>query len=66
MERALQTEELDPFPFTLAKALGMTVETMLTGVPTPLSMREYLSWRAYYVWRNAQEELAMKEATGGR
>jgi len=61
-ERAFVEEELDPFDFSLAEALGMTVETMRATI----SNREYLEWRAYSVWRNAQQELALKAAKAGR
>jgi hypothetical protein len=50
-------EELDPFDFTFALELGMTVDQMQKAVPNG----EYIAWRAYYVWRKAQLELAMKE-----
>jgi hypothetical protein len=49
---------IDPFDFQLARDLGMTVEQMRHGIGNP----EYLQWRAYHVWRNAQIELETKEA----
>lgn len=56
------TEELDPFDWVLAEALGRGVEEMRATISNP----EYHSWRAFYVWRAAQRELAMKEAQSGR
>jgi hypothetical protein len=47
--------EMDPFDFTLAEALGRTVDE-LGSMPHV----EYLKWRAYYVWREAQRELERK------
>lgn len=44
---------LDPFDFALAEQLGMTVQQM----NDQLSNDEYLSWRAFYVYRNAMKEL---------
>lgn len=55
-------EELDPFDFSLAEALGMTVEHLRQT----MSNREYLEWRAFTVWRNAKIELATKEARHAR
>ena len=49
-------EELDPFDFLLAERLGMTVRTMRARMGND----EYLAWRAFNVWRNAQAELAEK------
>jgi hypothetical protein len=51
--------DLDPFEFSLAEALGMTVEEMRAN----MSNDEYLKWRAFNVWRNAQHELATKEVS---
>jgi hypothetical protein len=56
------TEELDPFDWALAEGLGMTVERMRAEMSNP----EWHSWRAFYVYRAAQRELANKEATRGR
>lgn len=50
-------EELDPFEWTLALELRMTRDEMRQRVSQP----EYISWRAYFQWRKAQLELAMKE-----
>ena len=58
VERALALGELDSFAFSLAEALGMTIEQMRDS----MSIREYHQWRAYNVWRNAQHELALKAA----
>jgi hypothetical protein len=58
MERAFQEGEMDPFPFTLAEQLGMTVESMLKSMSNP----EYLAWRAFYVWRAAKREFGAKRA----
>lgn len=44
---------MDPFDFLLAENLGKTLAEL-----DEMSHREYLSWRAFYVWRNAQQELA--------
>lgn len=54
--------ELDTFDFELALELGMTIE-QLRGT---LSNLEYLQWRAFFVWRNAQIELEAKSATIGK
>lgn len=54
--------DADPFDFDLAKNLGMTVEHMRDTI----SNVEYLQWRAYYVWRNAMEELEMQEVKAKR
>jgi hypothetical protein len=61
-ERAFMEEELDPFDYTLAEALGMTLQTMRDTMPN----NEYLSWRAFYVWREAKREIAAKEIKRGR
>ena len=53
--------ELDPFDFTLAEALGMTIEQLQQS----MGNGEYLQWRAFYVYRNAMEDLAVKEAPNG-
>lgn len=53
-ERAFVEGDLDPFDFDLAERLGMTVERMREE----MSNAEYLQWRAFTVWRNAQRELA--------
>lgn len=62
VERALVEGELDPFAFSLAEALGMTLEQMLNT----MSSREYYQWRAFNVWRNAQHELERKAAKAER
>jgi hypothetical protein len=43
----------DPFDFMLAETLCMTVDHM----ETIMTNDEYLWWRAFNVWRNAQKEL---------
>ena len=48
--------ELDPFDFVLAEAIGKTIAEI-----GAMSNREYLSWRAFHVYRNAMRELASKE-----
>lgn len=56
-ERAFMEGSLDPFDYELALELKIgTVEEMRDR----MSNREYLIWRAFYVWRNAQRELNMK------
>lgn len=54
--------ELDPFDYLLAEKLGATIEEMHDR----LSNREYLAWRAFYVYRDAmiafETEKAKKEA----
>lgn len=61
-ERALMEGELDPFDFVLAEGLGMTLNELWTRMPN----NEYHAWRAFYVWRHAQQELAAKAAKQGR
>lgn len=61
-ERAFMEGELDPFDFVLAESLHMTVEEMRDR----MSNNEYLQWRAFYVWRNAEQELAEKTAEAKR
>lgn len=56
-ERAFMTGDLDTFDFDLAERLGMTVERMRNE----MTNAEYLQWRAYTVWKNAQQELAAIE-----
>lgn len=53
------TEELDPFDWMLAEALGMTVERM----QSEMSNLEWHSWRAFYVYREAQRKLAAGSST---
>lgn len=54
--------ELDPFDWLLAEKLGATIEEMQER----LANREYLSWRAFYVYRDAmiafEVDKANKEA----
>ena len=45
-------EALDPFPFVLAEKLHMTLAQL-----DDMSNAEYLSWRAFHVWRDAMAEL---------
>lgn len=40
----------------------MTVEQMRET----MTNKEYLEWRAFTVWRNAQRELATKQMQAGR
>jgi hypothetical protein len=47
---------LDPFDFLLAESLSMTVAEMHARMGND----EYIAWRAFYVYRNAQQELARK------
>jgi hypothetical protein len=49
-ERAFALGQLDPFDFMLAHDLGMTVERL----HAEMSNREYVQWRAWYVWREGQ------------
>lgn len=46
-------DELDPFDFALAEALGMTVEYMQEHI----SNQEYLKWRAFYVYRDEMRKM---------
>jgi hypothetical protein len=48
--------EMDPFPFMLAEALGKTLIEI-----DDMSLREYIGWQAFYVWRDAQRELSEKK-----
>lgn len=61
-ERAFIEGELDPFDFILAENLHMTVAEMRDRMGND----EYLQWRAFYVWRAAERELAAKTATANR
>ena len=54
--------ELEPFDFALAERLGMTVEAMRDS----MANNEYHQWRAFYVWRSAAQELAVKTAAAQR
>lgn len=47
--------EIDVFDFLLAEGLGMTLEQIGN-----MTNNEYLRWRAFYVYRNAQQELKAK------
>jgi hypothetical protein len=49
-------DELDPFDFVLSESLSMTVEEMKDR----MSNREYLMWRAFYVYRAAMKEFELK------
>lgn len=49
--------ELDPFDFSLAFQMGMSVEQLFNT----LSNREYLMWRAYFVYKHAMDELDEKK-----
>jgi hypothetical protein len=51
--------ERDPFDYMLAEALGWrSVAAMRAG----MGNGEYIEWRAYHTWRNAQAELAREQA----
>ena len=54
-ERALMEGEMDTFDFVLAETLGMTLAQV-----GEMSNNEYLRWKAWYVYRAAQQELASK------
>lgn len=54
-------EARDPFDYWLAETLHRTVEE----VRQTISNAEYLEWRAYLVWRNAQQDLEVKAAKNG-
>lgn len=49
---------MDAFVFVLAESLGKTLVEM-----DQMTTREYAAWRAFYVYRNAQQELAQKVPT---
>ena len=51
-------EELDVFDFQLAESLNMTVRDMNERMGND----EYLMWRAYHVWHNAEIKLAADKA----
>lgn len=51
-------EEIDPYDFLLAERLHMTLKTLRDTMPN----NEYLQWRAFDVWREAQRELDGKVA----
>lgn len=53
--------QLDPFDFALAAELGMTLQDIHDRMP----LDEYLKWRAWYVYRAEQRDLAMREAGRG-
>jgi hypothetical protein len=44
--------ELDTFPFILGEKLGKTIEEI-----DRLSHQEYLMWRAFFVYRNALQDM---------
>lgn len=48
----------------LARDLGMTIETLITGKPTPLSTREFARWQAFYAWEHRVQKAAAKKAGG--
>jgi uncharacterized membrane protein len=45
--------DLDPFDFLLAEHLHRTLAELQS-----MTTREYLAWRAFFVWRKVQQELA--------
>jgi len=47
---------LDSFDFILAESLGMSLHEV-----GELSNLEVVKWRAFYVYRNAMQELARKK-----
>lgn len=49
---------MDPFPFILARALGMT----LAELDARVSWDEYRRWRAFWGWEAWKEEQAMLAA----
>lgn len=49
--------ELDVFDFYLAEGLGKTLAEV-----EAMSNPEYVRWRAFYVWRNAQRDLERNKA----
>ena len=57
-ERALALEEVDPFPFLLARSLGMT----LAELDARVGYDEYLRWRAFFNWESWQREQARSAA----
>jgi len=54
--------DLDPFDYMLASELGMTIKDMHDAMPN----NEYLSWRAFFTYRTAMQDLALKEQRRGR
>jgi len=55
--------ERDPFDYQLTEALGWrSVQEMHDGI----GHAEYLQWRAYYTWRNAQAELERASLADGQ
>lgn len=54
--------DLEAFDFVLAQDLHMTVEEMQRR----MSNREYLAWKAFYVYREAQGRLALDTAAAAR
>src|SRR2546430_3315296 len=59
-ERQLLEGELDPFDFALAEDLHMTLDELVERI----SNREYLAWRAFYVWRNNEQERKVPRGEG--
>lgn len=51
-------EEVDPFPFQLARDLGMT----LSDLDERMGYDEYLRWRAFYHYEAWQQEQAAVRA----
>lgn len=52
-ERAFMEGELDPFTFSLAENLHMTVAQL----EATMSNAEYLQWAAFFTYRKAMAEL---------
>lgn len=61
IERALMTGERDNFPFVLGLELGKSLAEI-----GALAHSEVIAWRAFYVYREAQRELAAKETRARR
>jgi hypothetical protein len=55
-------EEIDPFDWMLAEALGMTIGEMNER----MSAREHTSWRAFWRYRSEMQKLAAQRARHGR
>lgn len=52
-ERAFALDQTDPFPYVLARELGMTVAEL----EARMSYDEYLRWRAFHSWEAWKAEL---------
>lgn len=56
-ERGFMEGEIDVFDYVLAEGLHMTIADMQERMPNS----EYVGWRAFYVYRQAMQDLAFKE-----